>query len=166
MFSVSPRLFPDRIAKSLFVVFSLVVLLPLGAATVRAQRQRGQDDEQPLFAEFKGVRIGMAAEEARKKLGNPRDKSDEQDFYLFNENQVVQIYYDKAKTVSAISIDFMTGAADVPEPREVIGGAPDSKPDGSAYKMVRYPKAGYWVSYSKTAGSSPTVTITMQKIDH
>jgi len=166
MFSVSPRLFSGRIVKLCFVVFGLVIVLPLGAIMLQAQRQRGQDDEQPLFAGFKGVRIGMPAEEARKKLGNPRDKSDEQDFYLFNDNQAVQIFYDKAKAVSAISIDFMTGAADVPEPREIIGGAPDSRPDGSAYKMVRYPKAGYWVSYSKTAGTSPTVTITMQKIDH
>jgi len=108
----------------------------------------------------------MPAEEARKKLGNPRDKSDEQDFYVFNDNQAVQIYYDKGKTVSAISIDFMEGAGDVPLPKDIVGSEPDSRPDGSSYKMVRYPKAGYWVSYSKTAGNSPTVTITMQKIDH
>ena len=25
--------------------------------------------------------------------------------------------------------------------------------------------AGYWVSYSRTAGKDPTITITMQKID-
>lgn len=166
MLYVSPRLFSRRTTKLLFVVFGLLIFLPLSAIAARAQRPRGQEDEQPLFAEFKGVRIGMAADEARKKLGNPRDKSDEQDFYLFNDNQAVQIYYDKAKAVSAISIDFMGGATDAPAPKAVIGSEPDARPDGSAYKMVRYPKAGYWVSYSKTAGSSPTITITIQKIDH
>lgn len=166
MFCVSLKFIPDRIINLFIATFAVIVFLPLVAVTTSAQRPRGPDDEQPLFEGFKGVRIGMTAEEARKKLGSPRDKSDEQDFYLFNDNQAVQIFYDKGKTVSAISIDFMNGAAGVPAPKDVVGSEPDSKPDGSAYKMVRYPKAGYWVSYSKTAGNSPTVTITIQKIEH
>jgi hypothetical protein len=48
----------------------------------------------------------------------------------------------------------------------VLGAEAGAKTDGSIYKLLRYPKAGYWVSYSRTAGSSPTTTITMQKIDH
>ena len=31
------------------------------------------------------------------------------------------------------------------------------------HKMVTYTEAGYWVSYSRTAGDSPLVIITMQK---
>jgi len=120
-----------------------------------------------VFSDFKGVRIGMPTEEARKKLGSPRDKGDEQDFYVFNDTQAVQVFYDKAsKTVMAISIDFMEGASQIPAAKDIVGSEPDVKADGSAYKMVRYPKAGYWVSYSRTAGSTPTITITMQKIDH
>jgi hypothetical protein len=88
------------------------------------------------------------------------------DIYLFNENQAVQVYYDKTKTVSAISIDFMSGATDIPNAKDVVGADPDQRADGSSYKMVRYPKAGYWVSYSRTAGKEPTITITMQKIEH
>ena len=138
-------------------------------ATLRAQRVRNTnsgDDNQPSFTEFKGVRIGTPAEEARKKLGNPRDKSDEQDFYIFNDTQAVQIYYDKGKMVSAISIDYMEGASGVPSCKEVLGTEAERKNDGSVYKMMRYPKAGYWVSYSRTAGNAPTVTITIQKIVH
>ena len=136
-----------------------------GAAVAQTQHPRTGNDDTPLFAEFKGVRIGMSAEEARKKLGAPKDKSDELDLYIFKDTQALQIYYDNAKTVTAISIDFMDGGADAPAPKDVVGSEPDSRPDGSAYKMVRYPKAGYWVSYSKTAGNSPTITITMQRID-
>jgi hypothetical protein len=143
-----------------------LLVFGLGAVAAQAPRPRTGDENAPLFADFKGVRIGMPAEEARKKLGNPRDKGDELDLYIFNENQAVQIYYDKGKNVSAISIDFMDGGADAPAPKDVVGSQPDSRPDGSLYKMVRYPKAGYWVSYSKTAGSSPTITITIQKIEH
>ena len=149
-----------KLASVLLAVLTLTV-----TASINSFGQRQRAAEEPLFSEFKGVRIGTPAEEARKKLGSPRDKADDQDFYVFNETQAVQVYYDKAKTVSAISIDFMSGATEIPAPKDVIGGEPDTKADGSAYKMVRYPKLGYWVSYSRTAGASPTITVTIQKID-
>ena len=34
----------------------------------------------------------------------------------------------------------------------------------SKHKLVRYPKAGCWVSYSRTAGDTPIVTVTIQKM--
>lgn len=147
--------------------FALIVSAVLAFSTIAAivslgQRQR--TGEEPLFTEFKGVRIGMTADEARKKLGSPTNKADDQDLW-FSDTQTVQVYYDKNKAVSAISIDFSSGATGIPTAKDVIGGEPDSKADGSAYKMVRYPKQGYWVSYSRTAGASPTITITIQKID-
>ena len=162
MIRASRRLFSSRV-RFTFVLFAAGVLPVTASVSSSAQRQRTADE--PLFSEFKGVRIGTPAEEARKKLGSPRDKADDQDFYVINDNQAVQVYYDKAKAVSAISIDFMSGATGVPVAKEVVGSEPDTKADGSAYKMVRYPKLGYWVSYSRTAGSSPTITITIQKIE-
>ena len=167
MFYVFPNLFSSPIMKFAGLPFAAALFLTLAPTTLRAQRTRVAnlgDDIQPAFTEFKGVRIGMSAEDARKKLGNPRDKGDEQDFYVFNDTQAVQIYYDKDKSVSAISIDYMEGASGVPSCKDVLGTEADKKDDGSIYKMLRYPKAGYWVSYSRTAGNSPTVTITMQKI--
>lgn len=164
MFCVSLRLISSRVIRPSFAVLAAFILIALSVSS-QAQRPRNGVDE-PLWSDFKGVRIGMLMDDARKKLGSPRDKGDEQDFYVFNDNQAVQVYYDKAKTVSAISIDFMSGASDIPVSRDVVGAEADTRPDGSAYKMVRYPKAGYWVSYSKTAGNSPTITITMQKIEH
>jgi hypothetical protein len=161
MFRVSLRLLPKRVIVSLWVLLSLIAM---SAAALPSSAQKPDD---PVFNDFKGVRIGMPTEEARKKLGNPKDKGDEQDFFLFNENQAVQVYYDKAtKKVTAISIDFMNGANPIPAARDIIGSEIEAKADGSGYKMVRYPKAGYWVSYSRTAGKEPTITITMQKIDN
>jgi len=143
---------------------TFIVLVPV---TSRAQRTKTSPaEDSPAFSDFKGVRIGMTADEARKKLGSPRDKSDEQDFYVFNDTQAVQVFYDKARAVSAISIDFMDGANAIPSAKDVLGTEADARADGSVYKMLRYPKAGYWVSYNRTAGSAPTTTITMQKIDH
>ena len=169
MFCVSPRLFQGRTRALTLLLVATLASISLAADASRAQRTRTSSDEpdnQPAFSDFKGVRIGMTADAARKKLGSPREKSAEQDFYVFNDTQAVQIFYDKAGAVTAISIDFMTGANAVPTGKEVLGTEPEVKADGSVYKILRYPKAGYWVSYSRTAGSSPTTTITMQKIEH
>ena len=161
MFLALSRLISSRVRLTffLFAAFSLMI-----TASITSFSQRQKVSEEPLFSEFKGVRIGTTAEEARKKLGSPSSKADDQDLYV-DDTQIVQVYYDKTKTVSAISIDFSSGATGIPAPKDVIGGEPDTKPDGSAYKMVRYPKHGYWVSYSRTAGASPTITVTIQKID-
>src|SRR5256714_550139 len=166
MCHVSLQLFPARQTPFRLLWLGAFSLVAMGAVAAQPQRAKAQTEEKPLLAEFRGVNIGMPADEVRKKLGGPRDKADDVDIYVFNDTQAVQVYYDKAKTVSAISIDFMTGATDIPSPKNVVGGDPDARPDGSLYKMVRYPKAGYWVSYSKTAGTTPTITITMQKIEH
>jgi hypothetical protein len=165
MSSLSLELLPWRVIKLSFLLVAALVCLAAPHTFTHAQKAGTAD--QPLFSDFKGVRIGMSTDEARKKLGNPRDKGDEQDFYVFNDTQAVQVFYDKtAKTVTAISIDYMSGANAIPTAKDVIGSEAETRADGSAYKMVRYPKAGFWVSYSKTAGNSPTITVTLQKIDH
>ena len=169
MFCISPRLFQSPNRNSILLLIGTLTFVALAADISLAQRTRTTPDEpdnQPAFSEFKGVRIGMAADAARKKLGNPRDKSAEMDLYVFNDTQAVQIFYDKGGVVSAISIDFMSGSNGIPTAKEVLGTEADAKADGSIYKLLRYTKAGYWVSYSRTAGSSPTTTITMQKIEH
>ena len=120
-------------------------------------------DEEPVFHEYRGVKIGWVADEVRKKLGNPANKGDEQDFYMFGEKETAQFLYDKGQ-VTAISVDFMNGAKEVITPQQVFGADIEAKPDGSIYKLVRYPKAGYWVSYSRTAGNTPIITVTIQRI--
>ena len=123
------------------------------------------DDDAPAFQEFKGVRIGMTADEARKKLGSPTDKGDTQDFYLVSEKASMQVMYDAAHKVTALALIYMDAGTAAPPPKAVLGTDIEAKPDGSLYKLVRYPKAGYWVSYSRTAGDAPIVSVTMQKIN-
>lgn len=163
MFRVYLRLFSDQL-KSAILFSCVVIVLLLTASTASAQRSKGSIDTPAENGfQFRGVKIGMGTDDARKKLGSPREKSPEQDFYLFNDNEAVQIYYEKG-AVSAIAIDYMTGANSIPSAKDVLGADADAKADGSIHKVVRYPKAGYWVSYSRTAGAEPTITITMQKI--
>jgi hypothetical protein len=106
----------------------------------------------------------MTADEVRKKLGSPKDKSDAQDFFLFGETESAQIVYDTTHKVITISADFLSTGDTVPTAKQVLGSDLDAKADGSVYKMVRYPKAGYWLSYSRTSGTSPMTSVTLQKI--
>jgi hypothetical protein len=139
--------------------------IPLSVAQAQKNRAGSGDDDAPLFREYRSVQIGMTAEEVRKKLNNPSDKSDEQDFFIFSDNESAQVFYDKTHKVFAISVNFLNGAHDLPTAKGVFGTDIAPKPDGSMYKMVRYPKAGCWVSFSRTAGDSPLTTVTVQKIE-
>ena len=141
----------------------LFAALALVAPGTRAQTPADKDKDEPPFHAYKGVRIGMTTDEARKILGTPTDKGDKQDFYSFNDNESCQVYYDEAKKVFAVSVTYL-GGNDVPVPKTILGIDADRKDDGSLYKLVRYPKAGYWVSYTRTSGDSPMTILAMQKI--
>ena len=147
-----------------------VLMIAAGMIVTNAQTTRKVanhtpgEDPLPLFQEYRGVQLGMTADEVRKKLGEPREKGDEQDFYVFNETETAQFLYDKTKKVTAISADFTTVGDNVPTAKGVFGADVDPKADGSVYKMVRYPKAGYWVSFNRTSGTSPLTTVTLQRI--
>ena len=116
----------------------------------------------PALKDYHGVSIGMTSAEVRARLDGLK-KSDGQDFLVFSENESAQIYYDGQGRVSAISIDYF-GGSKAPAPEAVLGIAIQAKADGSMYQLNRYPDAGYWVSYNRTAGDKPIVTITMQKM--
>lgn len=156
-----------RIPTPRALVLLATTLFLASSSFVQAQRNRSASaqDESPVFQEYRTVRIGMTTDEVRKKLSDPSDKSDEQDFFVFSESETVQVFYDKTRKVFAISVNFLNGAQNMPTPKGVIGSELAAKPDGSMYKMVRYPKAGYWVSFSRTAGDSPLTTVTLQKIE-
>lgn len=153
-----------RRAQFLCTLVLLLVALPAVCAAQGTAPQANQDKtEEPPFHEYKGVKIGMTVDEARKKLGNPTDKSDKQDYYSLNDNESCEVYYDEAKLVYAVKITYLGGNA-IPEPKKILGIDAESKQDGSLYKMMRFPKVGYWVSYMRTAGDAPMTLVTMQKI--
>ncbi|HEU4876164.1 MAG TPA: hypothetical protein VFT44_23820 [Pyrinomonadaceae bacterium] len=117
----------------------------------------------PVFTDYRGVTIGMTAEEVRSKLDGLK-KGESQDFLVFSDRESAQIYYNSEGKVTAISIDYFGGNSNAPSPDAVLGVGLVAKADGSMYQLNRYPEAGYWVSYNRTAGDKPIVTITMQKM--
>ena len=153
-----------RPAPYAFALLLLAALAPLPTALAQKPAPADQPKNQPPFYEYKGVRIGMGADEARKLLGNPTDKDDKQEVFAVSDDESCQVYYDAAKKVSAVSITFYTNKA-VPNVKAVLGEEPEAKQDGSFTKLVRFPKAGYWVSYTRTSGDAPMTIIAMQKID-
>jgi hypothetical protein len=110
-----------------------------------------------------GVKLGMSANEVRQKLHELKNKSDAQDFFVLSDSQTAQVVYDSAGKVVTISVDYTNGS-DAPSPEAVIGEAVQPRADGSVYQLKRYPQAGYWVAYSRTAGDKPMVTVTMQRM--
>ena len=154
------------------ISFSLLVFSAIVVAPAVANGQAAVDKAAPVpdatarsgHWAYRKIIIGMTADDARKSLGSPKDKADDQDLYLFTDDELAQIYYDSNHAVSAISVTYYKDLAKAPTAREVLGEDAPAKPDGSIFKTVRFPKADYSVSYSKTAGDSPSVSITFQKL--
>jgi hypothetical protein len=118
---------------------------------------------QPLFSEYKGIRLGMTATEVRAKLGEPTIKGDDQDYYAISNSEAAQFAYDSTHKVKTISIDYQGGRG-APDYRNVVGPDIETRDDGSLYKLVRYETQRFWVSYHRTGGAAAiTVTITIQK---
>jgi hypothetical protein len=134
------------------------------ASTTESTTGNDSDANTPVFTDYRGIRIGMSADEVRAKLERLKDGGPGQDFFVFSEKESAQIYYDEDRKVIAISVDYFGDNNSAPSPEAILGVELHAKPDGSMYQLNRYPDAGYWVSYNRTAGDKPIVTITMQKI--
>jgi len=155
-----------RIVEIVFFVIGVILLLLLGVVasgqtkTEAMKVARGYTQvQQPLYREYRGVRLGMTAAETRAKLGEPAMKSDEQDFYVFSANETAQIVYTGQKVVT-ISTDY-NGGVGAPDYKSVVGEDLLQKPDGSSFRMVLYDSERFWLSYYKSASVQPVVTITI-----
>lgn len=136
-----------------YLLIGVLLLLLIGIVA------KGQ---QPMYEEYRGVRLGMTSMDVRTKLGEPVMKSDEQDYFVISPSETVQIAY-KAEKVVTISTDY-TGGAGAPDYKGVVGDSLLQRPDGSMFSMVIHNAQGFWVSYNKSASTVPVVTITIGKM--
>lgn len=148
----------------------LMLLALIGTASAQSTKQRSHlantaaAANEPRYTDYKGVTVGMTASEVHKKLGQPTQEVDDQEFYTVSPNENVQIAYDASSTVTTISVDYFGTTSGAPDYKAVVGDNIETRADGSIWKLVRYEKAGFWVSYNRSAGESPTITVTIQKI--
>ena len=176
-----------KFIESCLLILMLVTLLMLSSVSATAQEltnpQRTHDEvastgeraamkqpsktatrTAPVYKDFMGVTLGMDVEEVRAKLEHLKNKGERQDFFVFSDSQSAQIAYDDQGKVIIISADYVGKDGNAPSPESVLGEAVQARQDGSIYQLKRYPEAGYWVAYSRTAGDNPIVTVTMQKM--
>jgi hypothetical protein len=160
---IKRNFFAGLIVPILFAVLGMA----WGVESIKAQKatlgKAGTAAEQPMYNEYRGIRLGMTATEVRAKLGEPNLKGDDGDFYMISETETTQVVYDAQHKTRAISVDYMGGVG-APDPKNVVGGDLQVSSAGF-YKMVRYDNLGYWVSFNRTTGPVVVVTITMQRID-
>lgn len=118
----------------------------------------------PVYDSYKGITIGMPTADVRTKLGKPTDESDAEDDFTFSETESARVFYDEKKTVRVISVMYTGDLKLAPTPKAIVGTDIPPKPDGGIQKTVHYPKAGFWISYSRTGGDDAIVIITLQKM--
>ena len=159
--------------KNLFVglitlVVIVVALLLLGATVAAAQGRVANKaahvaaPQEPLYSQYRGVRIGMTTVEVRTKLGTPQQPGDDMDFYVFSDKEAAQIVYDASHIVKTVSVDYIGGVG-APDYKAVVGPDVEVAANGSLYKQMHYDSFGIWVFYNRGTGDAATVTITIQK---
>lgn len=122
---------------------------------------------QPVMKEYKGVKIGMAADEVREKIDETPKVADKDGFYfVFSDEESAQIVLDADKKVRVISVMYSGNDAKAPKYEEVFGKDVPvvEASENGIYNIVRYPEAGFWVAYNRTAGDKPLTTVTIQKM--
>jgi hypothetical protein len=165
--SFSRRLIVALLFFAVFGLFSLGTEANAQSQKARPKVSSGFTEsaatQQPLYGDYKGVRIGMTVNEARVKLGQPTREFENQDLYVVSETETLQIFFDAARKITAISVDYL-GTTGAPDYKAIVGDNIEMKPDGSMYKVVRYEQLGFWVSFNRTAGELGIITVTIQKI--
>ena len=118
----------------------------------------------PAMAEFRKAGIGTAAADLKQAWGKPELEDKTGFIYQFSDKEMAQIALDAEQKVDTIAVTFQDGTG-APKPEEVFGPKEkiERKEGGGLFHMVRYPEAGYWVSYF-SQGDGKAVIITYKKI--
>src|SRR5215468_2365872 len=115
------RSFDDRIGViCLFaaIAFSVGASLTIGARpAAHAAIVTPVPAVTPIYTGYKGVKIGMSDEDARKLLGPPKEKGEGQDYYVYSENETAQVQYDATHKVTTVSVTYLGKSSSIPTPK-------------------------------------------------
>lgn len=162
MFTATNKNYSFNVSPVRIIIFLLVFFLLL---LTNVNAQNGNKKNLPAWQDYKGVSLGMTAEQVKEKLGAPKSEDAEGYFYMVSDTETAQFLLDVNKKVKTISVVFAAENTASPTFDAVFGKTAVAEPraDGSMYKMVRFEEAGFWVSYSRLAGDKAMVIVTMQK---
>ncbi len=155
---------PNNYMRTINILGGLLIVLLLGPAAFSQTASAPTDNLKPVMVEYKSIAIGTPANEVRHKLGKAEIDENNGLFYRFSNDEFVQIRLDSDHNVRLIAITY--SGKNAPKAADVFGAGVkiEPRPDGSIYQLVQYPKAGFWVAYSQSAGTNPTTTVTLQKM--
>ena len=154
-------MFRSHLSRPFTAIYMLISSALLFISFIAIGQPKADSLNIPVFRDYKGISLGMTVEQTHKKLGTPQYKEEKIESYTISENEIVSIFYDDQHKIIALTIEYITNIK-APVPKTILGMDITPKADGSISEMIRYPKAGYWVSYMRTAGNEPTITIAMQ----
>src|ERR1043165_7941123 len=86
----------------------------------------------PVYTDYRGVSIGMSADDVRSKLDGVK-KGSGQDFVAFSEYESAKIYYDEKHRITAIAIDYIGNIPRARTPETGLGEPLEPRADGSMY---------------------------------
>lgn len=118
----------------------------------------------PAMTEFRKASIGIDADELKKAWGKPEVEDATGLIFELSDKEMAQIAIDPDKKVNTIAVTFKDGSG-APTAEEVFGPGEkiERKENGTIFHMVRYPEAGYWVSYL-SQGEGKSVILTFRKL--
>jgi hypothetical protein len=112
----------------------------------------------PAMTDFRKAGIGTTTDDLKKAWGKPELEDRDGFLYDLADGQTAQVAIDGDGKVTAIAVTFRDGTG-APKAEEVFGPNEkiEVKEDGALFHMVRYPDAGYWVSYSSQGSGKPVI---------
>lgn len=156
-----------KLLAGVFIMFAFVISGHSQASGDSAQVPAVETVSVPVLKNYPQLKVGVSVADVRQKLGKPRIDDADGLYYEISDDEIMQIRIDAEKNVRLISVTYSNGHASIPKFADIFAAdeaEPAAKPDGSIYHLARYPEAGYWIAYSRTAGEKPSVTVTMQKL--
>ena len=97
----------------------------------------------------------------------PTFDSEDDYFYVFSDAESAQFLLDDQRKVKGISITYSGyDHSALPTYEDVFGkdAIPKVMTDGKVYDLVNYYDEGFWVGYYGSAGGTPLVIVTIQKL--
>lgn len=119
----------------------------------------------PAITSLDDIRLGMTIDEVKAALGKP-DVEDKTGMLFTPGRHSVQVGVDDKGTVRTIAVVYTDGDKDAPTFEQIFGPSVEApEPGGNIYKLIRYPEAGFWLSYSVTnPGDKPITAVTMRRM--